>query len=152
MTTAGLDELPVTASRKTIFIPDTTLDKVMNIDFDCVVLPGGLPGADNLSNDARIHEILKKTATNNKIVGAICAAPKVLAKVGLLDNKTATSFPNVLKDTGNTLINISLEAVVTDGNIITSQSAGTAMDFALALVGLLLGPEKQQEINSQLLR
>jgi len=152
VTTAGLDDLPVTGSRKTVFIPDTTLDKVINIDFDCVVLPGGLPGSDHLNADPRIHQILKKTAAKKAIIGAICAAPKVLATAGLLDNKHATSFPNVLAQQNNPLIQISNEAVMIDGNVITSQSAGTAMDFALELVGLLVGKEKQQEIDAQLLR
>ncbi len=152
VTTAGLDDLPVTASRKTVFIPDTTLDKVMGISFDLIVLPGGLPGSDHLNNDPRIHQLLKQTVANNNFVGAICAAPKVLAKAGLLDNKKATSFPNVLADCGNSSINISLDPVVTDGKIITSQSAGTAMDFALTLVGLLLGKDKQVEIDTQLVR
>ena len=152
VTTAGLDDKPVTASRKIVFIPDTTLDKVMNVDFDCVVLPGGLPGSDHLNNDPRIHQILQKTAAKKAIVGAICAAPKVLDQAGLLDNKQATSFPNVLEQQNNALINISDKAVVIDGNIITSQSAGTAMDFALELVGLLSGKQKQNEINQQLVR
>lgn len=152
VTTAGLDHLPVTGSRQTVFIPDTTIDKIMDIDFDCVVLPGGLPGSDNLNNDPRIHQILKKMATKNKYVAAICAAPKVLASAGLLDNRQATSFPHVLAQQNNPLIKISDKAVVVDGNVITSQSAGTAMDFALELVGLLSGKEKQHEINQQLVR
>lgn len=124
----------------------------MDIQFDCVVLPGGLPGADHLNNDPRIHQILKNTVNNKAYIGAICAAPKVLAKAGLLDNKCATSFPNVLSEQNNPLIKISDKAVVVDGNIITSQSVGTAMDFALELIGLLLGKDKQQEINKQLVR
>lgn len=152
VTTAGLDDQPVTASRKTVLIPDSTLDKVMNIDFDLIVLPGGLPGSDHLNNDPRIHLLLKKAHANNQYIAAICAAPKVLAHAGLLNNKTATSFPGVLQKIDNKLINISTKAVVIDDNIITSQSAGTAMDFALELVGLLAGKEKQQEIEQQLVR
>lgn len=152
VTTAGLDDQPVTGSRKTVFIPDTTLDEVLNYEFDLVVLPGGLPGSDNLNNDSRIHHILKRTLTNNKHIGAICAAPKVLESAGLLDNKTATSFPNVLSNTQNKSIQIVDDAVVIDGNIITSQSAGTAMDFALTLVGILEGKDKQLEIDAQLVR
>ena len=58
--TAGLDEHPVKASRGVVFIPDTTLDKAIQQDFDMIVLPGGLPGADNLNNDPRIHQLLQK--------------------------------------------------------------------------------------------
>ena len=81
--TAGLDDQPVVASRKTTIVPDTTLDEALKQEFDMVVLPGGMPGADHLDNDSRIHELLKKMAESGKFVGAICAAPKVLAHAGV---------------------------------------------------------------------
>ncbi len=152
VTTAGLDDKPVTGSRKTVFIPDTTLDKIMDKTFDLIVLPGGLPGSDYLNNDPRIHQLIQTAASAHRYIAAICAAPKVLANAGVLNHKTATSFPDILSDCGNNTINISSKAVVVDGHIITSKSAGTAMDFALTLVGLLQGKEKQNEINRQLHR
>ena len=82
--TASLDEKPIVASRGTHLIADTTLDQVLHLEFDMVVLPGGLPGANYLNEDARIHEVLKRCAENNKYVAAICAAPKVLANAGLV--------------------------------------------------------------------
>lgn len=152
VTTAGLDNKPVIGSRGTTFIPDTILECVLEEDFDLIALPGGLPGADNLNNDPRIHQILKRNIENKRHVAAICAAPKVLSSAGLLDGKQATSFTGVLKNQQNPKIKIQTQAVVQDDLIITSQSAGTAMDFALALVGVLAGPEKQAEIDKQLLR
>jgi len=124
---------------------------VMDTQFNMIVLPGGLPGSDHLNNDPRIHQLLRN-ANKEMYIAAICAAPKVLAKAGLLDHKQATSFPNVLAQTNNPDIHIVDDDVVIDGNVITYKSAGTAMDFALCLVGVLLGKEKQQEINEQLLR
>ncbi|MEW8156144.1 MAG: DJ-1 family glyoxalase III, partial [Candidatus Thiodiazotropha endolucinida] len=94
--TAGLKAGPVKASRGITLVPDTTLDAVMDQAFDMMVLPGGLPGADNLDADPRIHEMLKRLNQQGKFTAAICAAPKVLAGAGLLQGRRATSYPGVL--------------------------------------------------------
>src|SRR5690606_21989525 len=91
--TAGLDAGPVTASRGVVLVPDTTLDAALQEDFDMVVLPGGSPGTENLDQDPRVRELLKKMANSGKFTAAICAAPKVLANAGLLAGKRATSYP-----------------------------------------------------------
>ena len=150
VTTCGLDERPVTASRGTTIIPDTSIDKILEQTYDLVVLPGGLPGADHLRDDERLQSLIKKHAADDKYVAAICAAPKALAKAGLLENRTATSFPGVLTALNNDRITISDKAVEIDGNIVTSRSAGTAMTFALHLIELLEGPETRQEVEKQL--
>ncbi|MEZ5670948.1 MAG: DJ-1/PfpI family protein [Thiotrichaceae bacterium] len=93
--TAGLDAQPVLASRGVKLIPDTTLEAVLQQDFDMIVLPGGLPGADHLNADPRIHQLLQNMNAQGKYVAAICAAPKVLADAGLLKNKQMTYYPNV---------------------------------------------------------
>ena len=152
VTTCGLDDQPVKASRGITIIPDTSIDKVLNQSFDLIVLPGGLPGADHLRDNAQLQALIKKQAADNKYVAAICAAPKALAKAGILEGKTATSFPGVLAALDNPNIAISENAVEIDGNIVTSRSAGTAMDFALTLIELLEGKEKREEVNRQLVR
>ena len=152
VTTCGLDGLPVKASRGITIIPDTSIDKVVNQSFDLIVLPGGLPGADHLRDSAQLQTLIKKQAADNKYVAAICAAPKALAQAGALEGKTATSFPGVLAALDNANITISENAVEIDGNIVTSRSAGTAMEFALSLIELLEGKEKREEVNKQLLR
>ena len=90
---AGLDDQPVRASRGTVLIADATLTEALQQDFDMIVLPGGLPGADYLNNDPRIRQLLTQMASQGKFTAAICAAPKVLASSGLLDGKRATAFP-----------------------------------------------------------
>ena len=152
VTTCGLDEQPVKASRGITIIPDTTIDKVVNDSFDLIVLPGGLPGADHLRDNAQLQTLIKKQAADNKYLAAICAAPKALAQAGVLEGKTATSFPGVLAALGNASITISENAVEIDGNIVTSRSAGTAMEFALSLIELLEGKEKREEVNKHLFR
>lgn len=152
VTTCGLDEHPVKASRGTTIIPDTSINDVMAETFDLIVLPGGLPGADHLRDNVQLQTLMKKQAEENKYLAAICAAPKALAQAGLLDGKTATSYPGVLEALDNKNISISTRAVEIDGNIVTSRGPGTAMEFALTLIELLEGKEKRDEVNRQLVR
>lgn len=152
VTTAGLDAQPVTASRGVVLIPDTTLDEALQKEYDMVVLPGGLPGADYLNQDERIHTLLKKMANSKKLVAAICAAPKVLASAGLLDGKRATAYPGTLEKLILNNTTITTDVTVKDGNIITSRGPGTAMDFALSLIEQLLGTEKREEVEAGLVR
>lgn len=152
VTTCGLDDQPVKAARGTTIIPDTSIDKVLDSSFDLIVLPGGLPGADHLRDNEQIQLLIKKQVSANKFMAAICAAPKALAQAGVLADKKATSFPGVLAALNDDSITITDNAVEIDGNIITSRSAGTAMDFTLSLIELLAGKDKREEINQQLAR
>lgn len=117
-----------------------------------IVLPGGLPGADYLNEDARIHQILKRLHENGGYTAAICAAPKVLAKAGLLEGRRATSYPGVLDAMDLPQVDVQLERVVRDDRVITSRGPGTAMDFALALIELLADREKRDEVERGLVR
>ena len=152
VTTCGLDEQPVRASRGTVIIPDTSIQQILNEEFDLIVLPGGLPGADYLRDDPNLQMLIKKQASENRYLAAICAAPKALAQAGVLDGKTATSFPGVLAAIENKTITISEQSVVIDGKIITSRGPGTAMDFTLSLIEILEGRVKRDEVNQQLQR
>lgn len=152
VTTAGLDDQPVTASRGTRIIPDTTIDTVLDQTYDLVVLPGGLPGADHLRDDARVQALLKNHAASGKYIGAICAAPKAVAAAGLLEGKKATAYPGVLEALADDAIDVSSSAVEIDGKIVTSRGPGTAMEFALTLIELLEGRAKRDEIDRQLVR
>lgn len=148
---AGLQPGPVTCSRQTVVVPDMTLDEALQQDFDMVVLPGGLPGADHLDNDERVHALLKRMADSGKFVGAICAAPKVLANAGLLAGKRVTSYPGFLDGRDDGVASTG-GAVECDGKIVTSRGPGTAMDFALMLIEQLEGRAKRDEVESRLVR
>ncbi|WP_303906792.1 DJ-1 family glyoxalase III [Thiohalomonas denitrificans] len=150
--TAGLTEGPVKASRGVTLLPDTTLAEALAHDFDMVVLPGGAPGAERLDNDPRIGELLKKMASKDEYIAAICAAPKVLANAGLLTGRKATSFPGFIDKMEIPNLTYVEDPVVQDGKVITSRGPGTAMDFALHLVELLAGKAKRDEVEATLQR
>ena len=148
----GWNQGPVRASRGTVLLPDRLLDEVIDEQFDLVVLPGGLPGADYLDQDTRIRQILINTHKQGRVIAAICAAPKVLANAGLLNSRKATAYPGVLDPKLFPQIEVTTQAVEIDGNIITSKGPGTAMDFALSLIECLCGVDKRELVAAQLQR
>jgi protein deglycase len=146
---AGLHDGHVTSTRKVKVIPDTTIDTVKVDDFDMIVLPGGQPGADNLNADPRVKELITSFSRKGKLTGAICAAPIVLASAGVLRGKRATSYPSYSSSLGGAIYEE--QSVVTDGNVLTSRGAGTALTFSLAIVERLMGNEKAQKIRQAML-
>lgn len=150
--TAGLAPGLVQGARGMRVQPDASLDEVMERSFDMIALPGGMPGAENLKNDARIQMLLKRMAAAGKYTTAICAAPIALAQAGLLDGCRATSYPGFvdkLKPPGATYLT---DPVVVDGKVVTSRGPGTAMDFALTLVELLVGRTARDQVEAGLVR
>ncbi len=117
---------------------------------DLVVLPGGLGGAERLEADRRIAALLRRMTEQGRYVAAICAAPRVLAKAGLLNDREATAYPGILD--GRAEIRLSSAAVVRDGNFITSRGPGTALDFALTLIEILCGRTQRDTVEAALQR
>jgi len=152
VTVAGLAPGAVRGSRGTVIQPDATLDAALGRDYDMVVLPGGQPGANNLEADPRILDLLRRMAAQRKFTAAICAAPKVLATAGVLDGRRATSFPGALDPAKFPRVQIEKLAVVADGKVVTSRGPGTAMDFALELIGLLAGKDRRDQVEAALQR
>ncbi len=150
--TASLDGQPVRASRGTVLIADRALDEILDQDFDLLVLPGGLPGSDHLRDDARIQGLIKRLHGAGKFLAAICAAPRALAAAGVLEGRRATSYPGTLDQMDIPGMRYLEQAVVVDGNIITSRGPGTAMDFALTLIEVLAGAAARQAVEAPLLR
>ncbi len=147
---AGLQEGALCGSRGITLQPDTTLAAIENSEFDMLVLPGGQPGTNHLKADARVAKLVQRMMTQEKYVTAICAAPSVLAKAGLLDGKRATSFPTCLDDYPK--VAKQMNAVVEDGKLITSRGPGTAMDFALVLLERLMGAAIRLKVEASLVR
>ncbi|HEC60152.1 MAG TPA: DJ-1/PfpI family protein [Methylophaga sp.] len=142
----------VTASRGVRLVADVWLEDVMHDDFDMIVLPGGLPGATYLNDDHRIHAILKRLNKSGKAIAAICAAPLVLAHAGLVNGKTIAHYPEVLHSNEWPNVMLSDDAIVIDGNILTSRGPGTAMDFALTIIEYLSNKKTRDGVEASLAR
>jgi 4-methyl-5(b-hydroxyethyl)-thiazole monophosphate biosynthesis len=149
---AGLTAGAMTGSHGIEIQPDCTLDEALGEEYDMIVLPGGLPGADNLEGDERVLALVRRMFEQGRYTAAICAAPKVLAAAGVLDGRTATSYPGFLDPAATPGLRISAETVAQDGTVITSRGPGTAMDFALALVENLVGQGCRDSIEATLQR
>ena len=124
-----------------------TEDLFDEVDFsetDMIVLPGGMPGTTNLKEHEGLKKVLLRFAEEEKYIGAICAAPTVLDEIGILQGKRATCYPGVESQIKDAIL--TRTPVMRDGNIITGQGVGTAIDFALKLVEVLAGEEKAKEI------
>ena len=147
---AGVDGNRVTGRSAITVVPDTSLnDALEKGPYDMMVLPGGLPNAHTLRDDPRIIGALQKTLAEGGKVGAICAAPVALERAGLLDARPATSAPSAEKELMSAVY--STDRVVVSGPVATSRSAGTAMEFAFALVRELFGDDKVDEVNKGVL-
>jgi 4-methyl-5(b-hydroxyethyl)-thiazole monophosphate biosynthesis len=150
--TAGLTARSVTGSHDIRVEADTTLDAVAGTAYDMIVLPGGMPGAQRLREDARVRCLVAEQSRQGKYTAAICAAPGVLAAAGVLDGRSATSFPGFLDPATTPGLSLSEAPVVVDGLVVTSRSAGTALDFALTLIELLEGRKLRDEVEARLHR
>lgn len=130
----GVKSKNVVSSHNVKFVSDDVLAAIEDIP-DCLILPGGMPGASNLRDDERVINFVKKMFSENKLVCAICAAPIVLEKAGILKGKKHTSHPSV-KNSFSTSYYCD-NRVVKDGNIITAKGPGTSFEFALAIAEAL---------------
>lgn len=128
---------------------DQTFEEHDNSAADLLVLPGGMPGTVNLEQHEGLRALIREFYEGGKYIGAICAAPSILGRMGILQGAKATCFPGFEVQLKGA--EFSKELVVQHKNLITSRSAGTAMLFALKLVEVLAGPEKALELKPQML-
>lgn len=119
-------------------------EEILDENVSGVILPGGMPGADNLNKCAAVHMAIDYCSARKKVIAAICAAPFILGKKGLLNGKKATCFPGFEEYLeGAEVIET---GVVTDGNVITARGAGVAWEFGAAILTALGEGEKSKEI------
>lgn len=140
----------ITCARGTRLTADTMLVDVLAQEFDLIVLPGGMPGAQHLAEHEPLAEKVREQAKAGKLFAAICAAPALaLQQYGVLKQRRMTCYP-AFSDrlSGCTFVD---QPVVVDGNCITSQGPGTAMEFALTLVEQLQGKGKRREVAEAML-
>lgn len=146
---ASVDDLTVKASRGIEFKADVLIRDCLDRAFDLIVLPGGIPGADNLKNSKDLADLLKKQASQNKLYGAICASPAiVLHSLGLVTPGAVTCHPGFANLIEGGMIQDN--NVVVDGSCITSKGAGTALEFALTLVDHLFDDKVLADVKGGL--
>ena len=128
---------------------DKLFEEVDYSEGGMIVLPGGIPGVDNLGAHAVLVEQLKAYKEQGKWIAAICAAPIILHDNGLIEGKTLTCFPGVGDDFKEA--NVVEDIVAVDGKLITSQGPGTAIEFGLKILELLKGKEMSDYVRGRLL-
>ena len=143
--TVGVKSAEVTGAHGIKVVADITADDVVLGDsLQGIILPGGMPGAENLNNSAIVQNAIDYCAQNNKILSAICAAPFILGRKGVLKGKKATCFPGFENElSGATIVDA---GIVTDGLIVTAKGAGVAWEFGAAICSLITGEGKATEI------
>jgi 4-methyl-5(b-hydroxyethyl)-thiazole monophosphate biosynthesis len=149
VTVAGLEDGFIKGSHGISVLSDMYYEKIDLDKYDCLVLPGGQPGTNNLKKNRKVIETIKKFKRENKLIGAICAAPLALQEAGILDNKRVTSYPSEKNVFTSAIYDES--SVVKDHNIVTSRGVGTAIDFALNLIGEIQGEDSKQKIAGKIL-
>ncbi|MCI5826805.1 MAG: DJ-1/PfpI family protein [Lachnospiraceae bacterium] len=134
----------LTSSHKVTVIADLLFEDADFDSYDALVIPGGMPGTTNLGAHAGVCEQLKKAYADGKLIAAICAAPTVFGKLGLLEDKKAICYPGM--EDQLTGARVTYEPAVRDGNIITSRGMGTAIDFGLEILAYYEGREAAAEL------
>ena len=146
---AGLSGGQVTGSHGITLVADLLLGEVED-SYDVLILPGGMPGAQYLADSPTLDILLRTAWESNQLVAAICAAPAVvLGSKGLLAGRKFTCFPGMeggFKDS-----QFLAQAVVVDGQLITSRGLGTSGAFGLAIVEALVGASKAREVGERAL-
>ena len=144
----GVEGREVAASNGVTVRTDCTAQEISRENLVGMVLPGGLPGTLNLEKSPIVQETLDYCVKEGKLIGAICAAPSILAHKGLLKGREATAFPSFQKDVEEGGGRLSEEFVCRDGQFITARGMGVSTSFGLELAAALTSPETAAGIKT----
>lgn len=141
----------ITSSHNVKIIADKKINEVNNIlDYDAIVIPGGMPGSTLLRDNKKIIEFYQTMYNSGKLVAAICATPIVLSAAGITDDKEVTSYPGFDKEINYKNYN-SDKAVVIDKNVITAQGPAVAILFGYEIVNYLLQDNTAEDVKQAML-
>ncbi len=140
----GLSET-IVSSHGITFQPHLRIDEIDSRDYDCLILPGGMPGTKNLENDARVQELIDAFVASEKYVCAICAAPSILLHKGLLKDNHFVCFPGFEEGRSP-----SHAKAVRDGQFITGKGLGATFEFAYEIISALISEDKAREVLNQI--
>ncbi len=144
----GVDSLTVTGTKGITVLADIGTDEIDLTNCDGVILPGGMPGTENLYQSEAVKNAITFCAENNKLIASICAAPSVPGRMGLLNGKKAVCYPGFEKYLAG---HISSDGCVqTDGNFITAKGAGCVFPFACAIISYLKSDDAAKEVMRQI--
>lgn len=146
--TVGVTGKTVTASNGVPVTADIEIAGAVTEGLDCIVLPGGLPGTVNLEKSEEVQGLIDFCQREGKLIGAICAAPSILAHKGLLKGREATAFPSFQKDVEEGGGRLSEKFVCRDGQFITARGMGVSTSFGLELAAALTSPETAAGIKT----
>lgn len=135
----------VVSAQQIPVVADSLFEEMDFSDCDLLFLPGG-PGHVHYEKHAPLINLLRDFDKQNRRIAAICAAPSVLGRIGLLNGRKAICFPGYEKDLLGAVVMSAPVRVVTDGNITTSRGMGTSIDLGLELVELLAGKEQSEQL------
>ena len=124
---------------------DTLFENVELDSLDMIILPGGAPGTKNLDAFAPLKDRIREFDQQGRYISAICAAPGILGRMGLLKGRKACSYPTTEDQLDGAQVQHT-ETVISD-HILTSRGMGTATAFGLAIVGRLQGEEKAEKLG-----
>ena len=146
---AGVGKLHITGAHGITVVCDTLIADA-GVDYAAMILPGGGKGSKNLAASWEVNEKMLLIANTDSIIAAICAAPAVvLGPAGLLEGHRAVCYPGAEANTPG--FPFASDRVCVDGNLITARAAGCAIEFALAIVEKLSGPEARETIDKAIL-
>lgn len=145
----GVGSKTVKGSHNIEIVCDLTDNEITpDSELSGVILPGGMPGTTNLMNSEKVNLFIDFCAEKGLLLSAICAAPMILGRKGLLKGCKAICFPGFENELTDAII--SEDFVCTDGNIITAKGMGSAVNFGLAIVSYFLGSEKAESLKATL--
>ncbi len=146
--TVGVGGKVISGSLGTEITADITIEEVKKEDIEGIILPGGMPGTDNLYANEKIRDIVNYCAERNILIAAICAAPSILGKMGILENKFACCYPGFEESLKGAKISDSL--VCSDKNIITAKGPGAATEFGFKILEYLKNDKAAEVVKKSM--